>query len=127
MQTIFDVSGSGKKVGFRSQSGRLLCLAGPDLPRIILVRCFWWSGIRQSSNESVVLHYRLRRLAHFLEARRQTTSGMSAMDCIMTGTCRNKKIGLWNHIKQTGLQVVSDKRLAIDLSGLREMAWRTLC
>ncbi len=141
----FDVSGSGKKVGFRSQSGRLLCLAGPDFTKdhfgpLLLVE--WHSTVIKrvcrstlqaetlspllGSEEADHLRNVCHGLHHDQNVQKQEDWIVESMDekeVTWYTDCKS----LADHINQTGLQVVSDKRLAIDLSGLRQMAWRTLC
>ncbi len=138
----FDVSGNGKKLGFRSQSGRLLCLAGPNFTQdhfgpMLLVE--WHSTVikrvcrstLQAETLSLLLGSEeadhLRNVYHGLsydqKKMRQEEWIVQAMDekeVVWYTDCKS----LADHIKQMGLQVVSDKRLAIDLSGLRQMAWR---
>jgi len=69
----------------------------------------------------------LRNVCHGLQCDQQKmkqgewiVEAMDNMEVIWYTDCKS----LADHIKQAGLQVVSDKRLAIDLSGLRQMAWR---
>lgn len=138
----FDVSGSGKKLGFRSQSGRILCLAGPDFSKdhfgpMLLVE--WHSTVikrvcrstLQAETLSLLLGSEeadhLRNVFHGLQCDQHKkkqeewlVESMDEKDVIWYTDCKS----LADHINQTGLQVVSDKRLAIDLCGLRQMAWR---
>ena len=138
------MSGSGKKLGFRSQSGRILCLAGPDFSKdhfgpMLLVE--WHSTVikrvcrstLQAETLSLLLGSEeadhLRNVFHGLQCDQHKkkqeewlVESMDQKDVIWYTDCKS----LADHINQTGLQVVSDKRLAIDLCGLRQMDGDTL-
>ena len=48
------------------------------------------------------------------------TEAMDARELIMLTDCRS----LEEHVNQAGLHTVADKRLAIDLCGIRQLVWR---
>ena len=138
----FDVSGSGKKLGFRSQSGRLLCLADRNFKetwqgKLMLIA--WHStvlkrvcrstlqaetlSLLQGSEEAEHLRYVLHGL--WRPDPHEPGWEINAMDTIEMMWFTDCK-SLSEHIAQEGLGVVTDKRLAIDLCGLRQQAWRQL-
>jgi hypothetical protein len=134
----FDVSSSGQKLGHRSQSGRLLCLAAPDFREkqqghLLLLE--WHSTILkrvcrstlQAETLSLLLgseeaeHLRVVLYAIKDPAIHRPGWIVSAQDSICVDwytDCRS----LHQHVNQEGLHVVTDKRLAIDLSGIRQQA-----
>ena len=138
-----EVNEAGKTSGFRSQSGRLLCLSGPDFktsrqgPLLLLD---WHSttvkrvcrstlqaetlsllaGMEECEHLRMVLHG-LRREHHRYDKSWQ----VEAMDYIhvdLFTDCRS----LEEYVNQPGLHSTSDKRLAIDLTGIRQQIWRKL-
>eukprot|EP00435_Cladocopium_sp_Y103_P066574 s39_g28.t2 len=137
-----DVSGSGQKLGHRSQSGRLLCLAGPEFrekqqgPLLLLE---WHSTIikrvcrstLQAETLSLLLgseeaeHLRAVLYAMKDPAVRRPGWMISAQDSVLvdwyTDCC-----SLFQYINQEGLHSVSDKRLAIDMSAIRQQTWRRM-
>jgi hypothetical protein len=49
-----------------------------------------------------------------------TTDAMDEIDVDWFTDCKS----LFQHVNQSGLHVVTDKRLAIDLGGIRQQVWR---
>ena len=57
-----DVNEKGQKSGFRSQSGRLVCLAGPAFKTTKLRdRSCYWTGTARRSNVCAEARYKRRR------------------------------------------------------------------
>ena len=138
-----EVNEAGKTSGFRSQSGRLLCLSGPDFKTSCqgpLLLLDWHSttvkrvcrstlqaetlsllaGMEECEHLRMVLHG-LRREHHRYDKSWQ----VEAMDYIhvdLFTDCRS----LEEYVNQPGLHSTSDKRLAIDLTGIRQQIWRKL-
>ena len=136
----FTASASGAKMGYRSQSGRLLCLGDPSFyehrqGRLCLVE--WHSTVLKRVCRSTLQAETLSLLAGSEEAdhlrfvlyglRRPDTNvprwQISAMDEIFVEWVTDCK-SLCDHGNQSGLHVISDKRLAIDMCGLRQTLWR---
>ena len=137
----FDLSRSGERLGGRSQSGRILAVCGPDFieksggPINILE---WKSTVvrrvcrstLQAESLSMLSGYEdaehLRQVIHGLyhtHHARETgwrVAAMDSMNVIKLTDCRS----LSEHLLQAGLGEVGDKRLAIDISGMRQMVWR---
>ena len=138
----YDMSESGKKLGHRSQSGRLLCLAPRHFKetktgRLTLLE--WHSTVLKRVCRSTLQAETLSLLAGSEEAEhlrlvlyslrdgdfRRPGWMIQALDEIEVQwytDCRS----LYDYINHSGLNVVGDKRLAIDLCGLRQQAWRRL-
>eukprot|EP00435_Cladocopium_sp_Y103_P070581 s840_g35.t1 len=136
----YDTSESGQKLGHRSQSGRLLCLAAPDFRekqqgQLLLLE--WHSTIikrvcrstLQAETLSLLLgseeaeHLRMVLYATKDPAIRRPGWIIDAQDSVLVDwytDCRS----LYQYINQEGLHSVSDKRLAIDLSAIRQQTWR---
>jgi hypothetical protein len=136
----FDVSGSGKRLGHRSQSGRLLFLADKSFQtsrKGILLPIEWHSTVLKrvcrstlqaetlsllhGAEEADHLRFSLHGLWH-PDGRGQDWE-VAAQDAICVDwftDCRS----LWEHCNQSGASMVSDKRLAIDLSQIRQQVWR---
>ena len=131
----------GVPLGNRSQSGRILALGNNDFAStgtgdIYMIE--WHSNVLkrvcrstlQAETLSLVQGYEeaehVRVLMHglFHEKTGSTNDFMiGAMDgrrLEMFTDCRS----LESHLKQPGLSTVADKRLAIDLSAMRQLVWR---
>ena len=139
----FDVSKSGKKLGFRSQSGRLLCLAPKTFDGSLkgnLLILEWHSttirrvcrstvqaetlSLLQGAEEADHLRFVLHGLTH-LHGRSQSEWLAEAQDRISVLWITDCK-SVEQHVNQPGMSSVADKRLAIDLCGLRQSVWRQL-
>ena len=138
----YDTSGSGAKLGHRSQSGRLLCIADEEFKNsgkghMYLIE--WHSTVLKRVCRSTLQAETLSLLAGSEEAEHLRCILYSfkepnihapqwmvrVQDKILVDwytDCRS----LSDHANQSGLHVVTDKRLAIDLSGIRQMVWRSL-
>ena len=134
----YDVAGDGRLLGHRSQSGRILGLCGSKFLETgegkIHVLAYHSNVIRrvcrstlQAETLSMLSGYEeAEHLRAVLDGMQHTDSDhklIRAMDSInihMLTDCRS----LEEHLKQAGLHTVGDKRLAIDLCGLRQMIWR---
>lgn len=137
----FDLSASGMKMGFRSQSGRVLAVGGPEVMssgtgHIHLLE--WKSQVirrvcrstLQAESLSMLAGYEdaehLRMVLHGLRTPhdpRSTTWQTESKDAVTIHAvtdCRS----LRDHITQGSGGEVQDKRLAIDLCGLRQIIWR---
>ena len=136
----FDVSLSGEKLGHRSQSGRLLCVADKSFEQsrtghLLIVE--WHSTVIKrvcrSTMQAETLSLlsgaeeaeHLRYVVHGLYEPHPEQAGweLRALDGVMVDwytDCRS----LRDHTTQAGLHTVTDKRLAIDLCGLRQQIWR---
>ena len=137
----YDLSGSGEKLGFRSQSGRLLCLAHRDSQQskcgaLMLLECHSTVikrvcrstlqsetlSLLAGAEESDHLRFILHGMTHPYKAGSEQWM-IEAQDSVNVEwftDCRS----LADHLVQAGLTVVADKRLAIDLCGLRQVIWR---
>ena len=135
-----DVNEKGMKLGFRSQSGRLLCLAAPTFKEgngnIVLLD--WHSttikrvcrSTLQAESMSLISGMEecehLRAVLHGLQHehlpgdRRWQIEAMDQIHVELYTDCRS----LEESVNQTGLHTVGDKRLAIDLCGVRQQIWR---
>ena len=130
----YDVSKTGEPLGHRSQSGRVLLLGPSEFGRTgrgcLHVIEYHSSVIRrvcrstlQAETLSMVAGYEssehLRMVLYGLRNPEGTpedvVKGMDAYKINMMTDCKS----LEQHLKQAGLHTVMDKRLAIDLSGLR--------
>eukprot|EP00435_Cladocopium_sp_Y103_P008415 s912_g2.t1 len=136
-----ELNEAGKRLGLRSQSGRLLCLGPPSFKdnkqgEMLLVS--WHSvtikrvcrstlqaesmsliaGLEESEHLRMVLHG-LRKDHHRYDATWQTEA-MDERNVELFTDCRS----LEEAVNQQGLQTVGDKRLAIDLCGVRQQIWR---
>ena len=135
----YDVSSSGKLLGHRSQSGRLLCLCGKEFiehgsghvhilgyhSTVVKRVC---RSTLQAETLSMLAGYEeaehVRGVLHGLRNTNHDAKMIQAMDSIeihLLTDCRS----LEEHPKQAGLHTVNDKRLAIDLCGLRQLVWQT--
>ena len=137
-----DVSRSGCKLGLRSQSGRLLCLADrsfKETQRGVLLPIEWHSttiervckstlqaealSLLSGSEEADHLRMVLHGLCHehdHRDRKKWVVESMDNFDVDFYTDCRS----LEEHVCQPGLHTVTDKRLAIDLSGIRQLIWR---
>lgn len=135
----FEASGSGVRMGYRSQSGRILCLTGKefmDTKKGILFPVEWHSTVikrvsrstLQSETLSLVLGSEEADHLRFAMYGLTSTSmdeanlikALDKTDVMWVTDCRS----LFEHLTHAGLQHLSDKRLAIDLCALRQMVWR---
>ena len=137
----FDVSQSGERLGLRSQSGRILALCGPDFidkneGHIYMLS--WKSTVLRRVCRSTLQAESLSMLAGYEDAEhlrgvlhglyhehgpRNPNWQIQAQDAYVINKltdCRS----LSDHLMQQGLGEVHDKRLAIDISGMRQMVWR---
>ena len=137
----YDLSGSGQKLGHRSQSGRLLCLASKDFKQNregVLMLLEWHSTVLKRVCRSTLQAETLSLLLGSEEAEhlrfvmygikdpntRRSNWITDAMDEIEVDWFTDCK-SLHQHVNQSGLHMVTDKRLAIDLSGIRQQVWRS--
>ena len=136
-----DVSQGGVKMGNRSQSGRLLCLAPPQFKeekagQLMLIE--WHSttlkrvcrstmqaetlsllhGCEEGEHLRMVYHG-LWNSHHRME-KGWITAAQDSMQFDMYTDCKS----LEQYVNQAGLHSVADKRLSIDLSGIRQLTWR---
>lgn len=137
----FDVSASGTKMGYRSRSGRILAVGDPGVMssgkgHVHLVE--WKSQVirrvcrstLQAESLSMLAGYEdaehLRMVLHGLRVPhdpRNTSWQTGAKDMTnlhFVTDCRS----LRDHLMQGSGGEVQDKRLAIDLCGLRQIVWR---
>ncbi|CAE7802548.1 RE1 [Symbiodinium sp. CCMP2592] len=133
-----DLSADGRKLGCRSQSGRLLLLVSPDYVekgtgRVYLlgyhsnvVRRVCRSTL-QAETLSLIAGYEeaehLRAVLHYMcggTVDGKMIAAMDSHDVVLFTDCKS----LEEHAKQPGLHTVNDKRLAIDLWGIRQVIWR---
>lgn len=135
------VQESGKKLGHRSQSGRLLCLAAGSFRERQQGHLFlldWHSTtlkcVCRSTMQAETLslmhgseeteHMRLvPHGLHHRHDRRDRQWLVEAQDQICLDWYTDCK-SLEEHVNQSGLHTVGDKRLAIDLSAIRQVTWR---
>lgn len=137
-----EVSKSGNKLGLRSQSGRLLCLADrsfKETQRGVLLPIEWHSttikrvckstlqaetmSLLSGSEEADHLRMVMHGLFHehdYKERQKWVIASMDEIEVDFYTDCRS----LEEHVCQPGLHTVTDKRLAIDLSGIRQQVWR---
>ena len=134
----YDVAVDGRLLGHRSQSGRILALCGPEFlktgegkvhvltyhPTVIRRVC---RSTLQAETLSMLGGYEeaehLRAILYGMHHEGTDHKLIGAMDRYnihMLTDCRS----LEEHLRQAGLHTVQDKRLAIDLCGLRQMIWR---
>ena len=136
-----DVSQGGAKMGNRSQSGRLLCLAPPEFKeekagQLMLIE--WHSttlkrvcrstmqaetlsllhGCEEGEHLRMVYHG-LWNVHHRME-KDWIVAAQDFMQFDMYTDCKS----LEQYVNQAGLHSVADKRLSIDLSGIRQLTWR---
>lgn len=135
------VQESGKKLGHRSQSGRLLCLADAsfrDKQQGHLLLLDWHSttlkrvcrstmqaetlslmhGSEETEHFRLVLHGLRHR--HDRRDRQWLVEAQDQIQMDWYTDCRS----LEEHVNQPGIHTVGDKRLAIDLSAIRQITWR---
>ena len=137
----YDLSASGMKMGFRSQSGRVLAVGGPEVMRsgtghIHLLE--WKSQVirrvcrstLQAESLSMLAGYEdaehLRMVLHGLKTPHdpRTTSWQTESKDAITVHAVTDCRSLRDHLVQCSGGEVQDKRLAIDLCGLRQIIWR---
>ena len=139
----YDLSASGLKMGYRSQSGRILAVAGAEVMETGKghIQILEWKSqvIRrvcrstlQSESLSMLSGYEdaehLRMVLHglkFSHDPRETSWQIAAKDMTplhLVTDCRS----LRDHLVQASGGEVQDKRLAIDLCGLRQIIWRKM-
>lgn len=141
----FDFGKDGTKLGHRSQSGRLLALASKEFvtPGKGHLHVLQWSStvikrVCRSTLQAETLSLQLgsedaehvRRILHQVmnlkeEHGKREENQIDVMDKIPVlwlTDCRS----LSDHLHQPGGGEVSDKRLAIDLTSLRQDAWREI-
>ena len=137
----YEANQNGDKGGYRSQSGRLTCLGPPSFKETksgVLLLLDWHSttikrvcrSTLQAESMSLLSGMEecehLRMVLHGLKNdHRRHDSGwkIEAMDEIQMDLftdCRS----LEESVNQAGLGSVNDKRLAIDLTGIRQQVWR---
>ena len=137
----FALSASGEKMGYRSQSGRLLAVGGPEVMtsgrgHIHLLE--WKSQVirrvcrstLQAESLSMLTGYEdaehLRMVLHGLRVPHDPRSSawqIDSKDAIKlhkVTDCRS----LQDHLLHSSGGEVQDKRLAIDLCGMRQVVWR---
>ncbi|CAE7536321.1 RE2 [Symbiodinium microadriaticum] len=134
----YDVSTNGTPLGSRSQSGRILALGsrkiletGKGTIHIIEYHsCVLKRVCRstlQAETQSLIAGYEegehLRALMWGMNndfSDKGLIGAMDHMTLAMLTDCRS----LEQHLRQPGLSTVADKRLAIDLSSMRQLIWR---
>ena len=138
----YDVSQKGDKLGYRSQSGRVLCLASSSFRgelEGVLYPLEWHSTVIRRVCKSTLQAESLSLLLGATEAEHargvihglyedmdkldNTTFTIRAQDrtrVVWVTDC----MSLWSHLLSPQAGSVSDKRLAIDLSALRQELWR---
>ena len=138
----WEATDAGNVVGHRSQSGRLLALAHSDFLQSGTgkVHLLQWNStvikrVCRSTMQAETMSLQLgsedaehvRQLLYVVKnkatAIRNTDNFVAAMDDIMVGwftDCRS----LSDHLSTPGASEVADKRLAIDLTSLRQELWR---
>ena len=134
----FDTGKDGEPLGNRSQSGRILCLVSPDFMdsgkgkaypleyHSNVIRRVCRSTLQAETLSMVQGYEEAEHLRTVLFALRNDLVGdwqVKALDSTVVHLltdCRS----LEAHLKQPGLGTTSDKRLAIDMSALRQMIWR---
>ena len=136
-----DTSGSGKRLGLRSQSGRLVCLAHESFQHVHqgnLLLLDWHStcirrvcrSTLQAETMSMIsgmekcehLRFVLHGLwcDHDRDLQKWQIQAQDAFKVNLYTDCHS----LFEHVGQPGLHTVQDKRLAIDLSSARQLIWR---
>ena len=134
----FDVGKDGEPLGNRSQSGRMLCLAGSDFMETGRGRVYpldYHSNVIRRACRSTLQAETLSMVRGYEEAEHLRTvlyglrhdlegdwrvKALDFVDVHLVTDCRS----LEAHLKQPGLSSTLDKRLAIDMSALRQMIWR---
>ena len=138
----YDVDKNGRPIGHRSQSGRIIALASEDFERdgAGKVHMLSWSSnvikrvcrsTLQSETMSLQLgneeaeHLRqalfaMKNLAMGVRATENYIPAMDHMKVMWFTDCRS----LSDHLTNPTASEVSDKRLAIDLTALRQELWR---
>ena len=137
----FDVDKNGNKMGFRSQSGRVLLIGGPEVMKdgkgpVHLLS--WKSQVIRRVCRSTLQAESLSMLSGYEEAEhlRMVLHGLrkdhdpldpswkvESKDMVtlhQVTDCRSLK----DHLVQVSGGEVNDKRLAIDICGMRQMIWR---
>ena len=137
-----EVSKSGQRLGLRSQSGRLLCLAHESFQKTHeghLLLLDWHStcirrvcrstlqaesmsmisGMEESERLRFVLHGLHK--PHGRDLERWQIEAQDEIKLNLYTDCHS----LYEHAAQPGLHTVGDKRLAIDLSAARQLLWRS--
>ncbi|CAE7367988.1 RE1 [Symbiodinium necroappetens] len=138
----YDTSRSGEKMGYRSQSGRLLCLARRDFLTSLeghLYPIEWHStiirrvckstlqaeslslllGVAEGEHARAVLHGLYEDMEK-LGSVAWTVAAQDRTPLLWVTDCMSLK----EHLVNPAASSVSDKRLAIDLSSLRQELWR---
>ena len=133
-----DVAGDGRPLGNRSQSGRLLCLADPSFLEkgegdvyVLLHHSNVLRRVCRSTLQAETLSMvsGMEEAEHFrvvIDGMKYDVTGdwvTKAMDHTqvhMLTDCRS----LEAHLLQSGMRTTSDKRLAIDMSALRQVVRR---
>ena len=136
-----EMNAAGQKSGFRSQSGRVLCLADPSFRETgdgVLALLEWHSttikrvcrstlqaesmsllsGMEEGEHLRAVLHGLYNR-RDFGDRKWQLES-MDNRNLLLYTDCKS----LAETVNQSGLHTVADKRLAIDLTSIRQQIWR---
>ncbi|CAE7702117.1 TY4B-J, partial [Symbiodinium sp. CCMP2456] len=134
----FDVSANGIPLGSRSQSGRILALGSRsllDTGKGTLHIIEYHSNVLKRVCRSTLQAETLSLISGYEEAEHlrallwgvthdyHSPNLIEAMDntlLVMMTDCKS----LEQHLRQPGLSTVADKRLAIDLSAMRQLIWR---
>ena len=138
----FEEVGNGQVAGHRSQSGRILALANPRFVQegVGAVYVLEWRSntikrVCRSTLQAETLSLQLgaeesehvrqtlfvvKNLAEGLKKSDVVMKGMDHMKCLWCTDCRS----LSDHLRNPSMAEVSDKRLAIDLTALRQDVWR---
>ena len=138
----YDVSGSGKKLGYRSQSGRMLFLApGNYMTKMSSAGYLisWQSTVIKRVSKSTLQAEtlslqlgaaeadRLRAVIHGLYCdmgKGQAEEWMIEAQDRTRAAWFTDCFSLWSHLMNPAAGSVADKRLAIDLCALRQELWR---
>ena len=139
----YEANVNGDKGGYRSQGGRLMCLAPPSFKETKsgnLLLLDWHSttikrvcrstlqaesmsllsGMEECEHLRAVLHG--LRNEHHRHDPKWKTDAMDAIQLDLFTDCRS----LEESVNQAGMSTVNDQRLAIDLTGIRQQTWRQL-
>ena len=121
--------GGGRLGGNRSQSGRIFALAPRDYTQKGdgTVSLLAWTSttikrVCRSTMQAETLSLQLGAEEAELKGKERYVKACDAMTIGWLTDCRS----LYDHLLQPGMSEVTDKRLAIDLTALRQDVWRDL-
>lgn len=138
----YDINNNGEPMGHRSQSGRILALVRKDFIKTgdeVIHMLQWTSTVikrvcrstlqaetlsmQLGSEESEHLRQLLYVMKNLAKSDRSKENLIAAMDGTTVMWCTDCR-SLSDHLVNPGVSEVSDKRLAIDLTSLRQDLWR---